>query len=161
MSIYTSASPDASAKEIRLARLLPGKRSDAIIMETYLVALQDRPAYKALSYTWGSLEFSHEILVNGIPFRLTANLDSALRHIRSENESLDVWIDLICINQEDLMEKASQVSLMGEIFRLTNEVLIWLGDCLEYPDVLEVEFTPFVNASRQHMDDEIKSGKFE
>ncbi|CAI0649432.1 unnamed protein product [Colletotrichum noveboracense] len=38
-----------------------------------------------------------------------------------------LWIDALCINQEDLDERASQVQLMKSIFRGAKRVLAWLG----------------------------------
>ncbi|KAK6069997.1 heterokaryon incompatibility protein [Seiridium cupressi] len=39
-----------------------------------------------------------------------------------------VWIDAICINQEDASERANQVKLMGRIFQRAHTVKIWLRD---------------------------------
>ncbi|KAK1844225.1 ankyrin and het domain-containing protein [Colletotrichum chrysophilum] len=38
-----------------------------------------------------------------------------------------LWIDALCINQDDLDERASQVQLMRSIFRGAKRVLAWLG----------------------------------
>lgn len=37
------------------------------------------------------------------------------------------WIDSICINQEDPDERASQVSMMSDIYQMAEKVIIWLG----------------------------------
>ena len=37
------------------------------------------------------------------------------------------WIDAICINQEDDLEKSSQVALMGEIYKEAANAIVWLG----------------------------------
>ncbi|KAK5657592.1 hypothetical protein OQA88_3167 [Cercophora sp. LCS_1] len=38
-----------------------------------------------------------------------------------------VWIDAICINQNDLEERKAQVMLMGQIYRSAKVVMGWLG----------------------------------
>ena len=39
-----------------------------------------------------------------------------------------LWIDALCINQDDLVERSAQVSIMGSIYSNTSKVLIWLGE---------------------------------
>lgn len=39
-----------------------------------------------------------------------------------------LWIDLICINQDDLDERSSQVELMRDIYRTARSVRIWFGE---------------------------------
>lgn len=41
------------------------------------------------------------------------------------------WIDAICINQEDVLEKSAQVSLMGEIYKKATHGIVWLGPTYE------------------------------
>jgi hypothetical protein len=38
-----------------------------------------------------------------------------------------LWADALCINQEDLLERAHQVNIMKNIFQRASRVLIWLG----------------------------------
>jgi hypothetical protein len=42
--------------------------------------------------------------------------------------SKTIWIDALCINQEDVAERSSQVSKMGRIFKLTRKVISWVGE---------------------------------
>lgn len=42
-------------------------------------------------------------------------------------ESSWVWINSICINQKDEDEKASQLALMGRIYKMSAKTAIWLG----------------------------------
>ena len=39
-----------------------------------------------------------------------------------------IWVDARCINQEDHVERSQQVGMMGDIYRLTQEALIWIGE---------------------------------
>lgn len=60
-------------------------------------------------------------------FTVRPNLHSALRTFRMENSPRTLWIDAICINQADLVEKSAQISLMRQIFEEGLRTLIWLG----------------------------------
>lgn len=51
--------------------------------------------------------------------------ETGLKRLPAEEEYF--WIDAICINQEDSEEKASQVAMMGEIYKMASSVVIWLG----------------------------------
>jgi hypothetical protein len=85
------------------------------------------PPYKALSYTWGTKQATRDIYINGQKLQITFSLALALLHLRPDAKSLRLWIDQICINQEDKAEKTKQVLLMDRIYRNTEEALVWLG----------------------------------
>jgi hypothetical protein len=55
------------------------------------------------------------------------NLGLAIRHLRSESRSVQIWADALCINQVDDEEKSNQVQLMYSIYQSASFVLIWLG----------------------------------
>ena len=71
-------------------------------------------------------------------FYVRPNLSDALRHLRNYSgsspqqssgrpQTLVIWIDYICINQEDNDEKSAQVRMMANIYKRAESVLIWLG----------------------------------
>lgn len=62
------------------------------------------------------------------------NLLCALRVLRAEGH-LVLWIDALCINQDDNRERGHQVEMMGDIYRKASCVLSWLGT----PDAFELE----------------------
>jgi hypothetical protein len=95
---------------------------------SYLLSLQHKPDYEALSYVWGPPTPRVEIICDGQPFSVTSNLGSALRGLRKKDEPRTMWIDAICINQNDLDERIHQVAFMGEIYSFAEEVMIWLGE---------------------------------
>jgi hypothetical protein len=70
---------------------------------------------------------SSEINLDGQPFPIGHNLHLALLHLRSPTHSISIWIDAICINQADTMERNSQVSLMAFIYTRATKVVAWLG----------------------------------
>ncbi|KAI9900048.1 hypothetical protein N3K66_004310 [Trichothecium roseum] len=99
------------------------------------------PAFEALSYTWGSLENPGTAYIrpstgnDGLPVDATAssslpigkNLESALRNLRSATATRTLWVDAVCINQDDDEEKAVQVVRMSDIYSLATRVVVWLG----------------------------------
>ncbi|MCJ1263714.1 hypothetical protein MMC22_003584 [Lobaria immixta] len=88
--------------------------------------------YGALSYTWGQTTANIPITINNQhDFLVTENLAAALRRLRRTVEPRWLWIDAICIDQNNKAERGQQVAMMGEIYKRANNVLIWLGE----PDV--------------------------
>ena len=45
-----------------------------------------------------------------------------------------LWIDALCLKQEDLVEKGQQVRLMPRIYSTARRVLAWLGEATENTD---------------------------
>ncbi|KAF1999093.1 HET-domain-containing protein [Amniculicola lignicola CBS 123094] len=87
--------------------------------------------FAALSYVWGDEQDRRNILLNGTVFSVTTSLEIALRALSAKNEFQDdykIWIDAICINQNDAIERASQVSKMREIYSGAWSVIAWLGE---------------------------------
>ncbi|KAH9905372.1 HET-domain-containing protein [Xylariomycetidae sp. FL2044] len=89
------------------------------------------PVFEALSYAWGSPEEPQMVLIasklkqSGLS--VTRNLAEALRHLRYTEQPRDMWIDAICINQEDRTERSQQVQRMSQIYAFASRVVAWLG----------------------------------
>lgn len=58
---------------------------------------------------------------------VSQNLALALRYLRSRDQVRTLWIDAICINQEDTDERSEQVGRMSDIYKLADKVIAWLG----------------------------------
>lgn len=84
--------------------------------------------YTALSYVWGDPAFVRPMICNGKPFKTTKNLDLALRYLRRTDTAVLLWIDQICINQDDPKEKTQQVILMSKIYQRAWSTVVWLGE---------------------------------
>jgi hypothetical protein len=84
--------------------------------------------YEALSYCWGSTNTDMTAIVNGRALRITANLYGALHYLKTRGSGRTLWIDAICIDQNNLSERAHQVGLMGEIFSYADRVIFWVGN---------------------------------
>ncbi|KAM0151835.1 hypothetical protein ACHAQE_008340 [Botrytis cinerea] len=67
-------------------------------------------------------------MLNGKPFYITSNLHSALLAIRRDNTSPRIWIDAICIDQNDDAEKEQQIKIMHQIYKHATNVRVWLGN---------------------------------
>ncbi|KAE9363791.1 HET-domain-containing protein [Stipitochalara longipes BDJ] len=97
-------------------------------------------SYQALSYTWGDGTRKVPITVNDREILVTKNLEAALINIRfrasgeRSEARLPLWIDAICINQEDSDERDAQVRRMKSIYEQAEMVLIWLGNFNEPTD---------------------------
>lgn len=66
--------------------------------------------------------------MDGTRVALTDNVFAALARIRSETEHRRIWVDALCINQDDGVEKTAQVHMMHRIYRNCVECLIWMGE---------------------------------
>lgn len=70
--------------------------------------------FTALSYEWGRPprpgDHKPTVQINVLwTVETQVNLDTALCHLRKPNEPLIIWVDAVCINQNDSAEKDQQV----------------------------------------------------
>lgn len=128
-----SASPAPHFK-FRLVRILPAAAKDVPLQCTLEVVTLEttKVDYKALSYNWGEKQSCFTIQLDGQPYLVTANLDLALQHIRDPTEPRLFFIDALCINQNDIEEKGSQVQRMFDIYRRATQVVVFLGEQREF-----------------------------
>ncbi|QIW97862.1 hypothetical protein AMS68_003380 [Peltaster fructicola] len=112
---------------IRLLSISPAKPNDCIRARLLIRSLFDAPPYLALSYSWGCRLAVEQISIDGVPFAITRHLWQALRALRSRDRSVVVWVDAICINQENPLDKSLQVQCMAQVYNEASEVRIWLG----------------------------------
>lgn len=119
-------------------------------LETWETASQLK--YAALSYFWGPEVHNGRIFLlsqeqdspsplypgewgratrhaTRIPIR--NNLFRALLRLRrsgTKAQPIALWVDFMCINQEDTSEKTEQLSRMVDIYSTATNVCIWLGE---------------------------------
>ncbi|KAH6663473.1 heterokaryon incompatibility protein-domain-containing protein [Halenospora varia] len=122
---------NADSDEIRLITLKRGavfSATDSPIECTLQYVSQSKaPRYEALSYCWGDPNNLLPILLDGCMMYVTANLFAALQQLRSE-QMLPLWIDAICINQQDIEERSHQVLRMNSIYSRAARVIAWIGE---------------------------------
>ena len=130
---YEYTTIDKEASEIRLMTILPDVfGSDVrITIQNHVFTESQIPVYEALSYAWGSNKKSVKIRIEETGgdrmLAVTSNLAEALQYLRYEDRSRILWIDAICVDQQNIPERGHQVSRMADIFRSASPVLIWLG----------------------------------
>lgn len=129
---YRYSPLDESLNEIRLLILHPGEFSADLHVSIHKATLtaEAPPIYEALSYVWGTTENPVDIKVGpsgSETLAITQNLAIALPYLRHNQEIRTLWIDAICVNQQNLRERGSQVKRMADIFRLADRAVVWLG----------------------------------
>jgi hypothetical protein len=72
--------------------------------------------------------FNGYITIGQSKVRVQENLDRALYRLRRPDLERTLWVDAICIDQENGIERGHQVSQMGRIFQLASTVYVWLGE---------------------------------
>jgi hypothetical protein len=114
---------------IRLLRLHGGYLNAPL--EGRLILSDGRETYEAMSYGGEPEQGSSSISIfsAGSTYKLAIkpNLEAALRQLRFPDRYRLLWIDAICINQEDIPEQDFHIQRMGSIFNTAVNVCIWLG----------------------------------
>ncbi|KAH8200340.1 hypothetical protein TruAng_005493 [Truncatella angustata] len=149
-----------NSSEIRLMCLDCGE-AEAPIHVTLEVHEQDScPEYETVSYTWAGEDGKsdeHKVIYAGEFWDVlpqTINCWYLLQYLRPAKGARVVWVDAICINQNDVVERGVQVAKMGEIYSLCSRVVIWLGR-----DV--VTKSTKSNRSRRRFEDILEYGSLE
>jgi hypothetical protein len=129
---------DSGGRAIRVLKLLSADDfSSEIECQIEHVDLDEDPFYEALSYTWGDANDRKEIQIDGHRVSVTANLEVALRYLRHKHHVGPfrvLWADALCINQDDLTEKAAQIRMMYEIYASAAAVMAWTGEASDDVD---------------------------
>ena len=122
--------PLANSNDTRVLEILPSNSqdlSDIISCRLSVISLDPPPEYRAVSYVWGDPNVNRTILVDGKSFIVRLNIWNFLMQMREDGDRDALWIDAICINQQDLKERGHQVAVMGQIYSKAAEVRVWLG----------------------------------
>jgi hypothetical protein len=132
---YLYSTLNEEAQEVRLLTILPGEKKSDIrvrlevagfteghvpefeVDDMSLSSVEDSADWleQALSYAWGSKKHPIKVFVSDSnnpvdsTLAVTQNLAKALPYLRYKDRPRMLWIDAICINQEDLVERSSQV----------------------------------------------------
>lgn len=120
--------PLPSSQSIRILWIHPASSTDKVVCTLEVANLDVHPAYLALSYTWGDPSSVKSIECNSVSSTVTENLFAALVRFRDRKERVAIWVDQLCINQNDLAERAQQVRIMGQVYVRASWVWIWLGE---------------------------------
>lgn len=140
----------SSPKSFRLLRLHDAASFEDPVectLEAHELDGGRRPAYTALSYTWGGSSRDEAIAVaaDGAAVGVTPTLVEALRHMRELQRDRDDagggggawwWVDMVCIDQDNLDERSRQVAMMRDIFQTATSTVAWLGPAGDGSDEL-------------------------
>jgi len=124
---------DFATREIRILALDMTNGDISCSLEH--VSLIEPGSYIALSYYWGGSSKEMKICIGLSMVPVTYNLYSALhaiwrtRHkiVKSVSQPIRVWVDAVCINQNDHQERSQQVCWMGQIYDKAEQVIAWVG----------------------------------
>lgn len=112
--------------QIRLIKLVPGEGQN-FTTTLYSFYRLEAPLFEALSYTWGPPTPQQVISLNDKLFPVRQNCYEALRSLCPPADFRWLWIDAVCINQDDNQEKSFQVQRMGDIYKSASTVIVYLG----------------------------------
>lgn len=91
--------------------------------------------FATLSYVWGTEEDSTPVIINGVRIKVRPNLGAALQSLRETSGRFTgrfrLWVDSLCINQADDVERAQQVSMMRDIYGMAWGVIAWIGSATD------------------------------
>lgn len=118
------------ANHIRLIKLQPSCRTGRLALVEQVSLVVADGTYEALLYAWGDSTSTPCRLLcgDGSFLPITLNLYQALLSLRKEKETRLLWVDAVCIYQDDLTEKSEQVLLMSQIYAKAKVATVYLGE---------------------------------
>lgn len=120
--------------DVRLLSLDPGSIEEPLKGSLRVVSLNDPPAFEAVSYCWGAPQVADVLWCDGTPLSVTQSVSELLRQLRDTKTTRNLWIDAVCIDQDNADECQRQIGLMGDLYRKAHEVIVWLGPGDEQTD---------------------------
>ncbi|KAI3316758.1 HET-domain-containing protein [Xylariaceae sp. AK1471] len=138
------SSPLQNADEFRLIIIYPALFNEVLRGELTTSNLSSplKPQYDALSYTWadetGNKTRSKTFFLEGGrgTILITKNCDAAIRRLRHPQQKRWVWIDALCIDQDNDGERTYQVSIMPRIYLSAKKVVVYTGEGTPQTDKL-------------------------
>ncbi|KAL9078909.1 MAG: hypothetical protein Q9157_002165 [Trypethelium eluteriae] len=160
---------------IRILNVFPGHPEDLevhceLILGTILDSkqrLEHNPPikfvpYDALSWCWGiqNEESWINIRKGGTRYAkaVRSDLVAALRALRHHEHDRRLWIDAVCIDEDNVTERNRQVEMMADIYGNADCVRIWLGNPSESSRIA-IRFIKKEVLQLQHFDELCESEK--
>lgn len=126
---YIYKSLEKLKPKFRLFQLQPPGADPSNICGCLLESsLDDHPFYESLSYVWGESNKDKTILLDGKSLKVTQSLLTALSYLRLSDKERILWIDQICIDQDNADERSHQVLQMSKIYKEATCNIAWLGE---------------------------------
>jgi hypothetical protein len=126
---YRPLRQGSNIRLLRLSRSSLEAHSPLVMTEHCLdVEAAEVPEFFGLSYCWGSPCRTQTLLVNESSIKISENLNRGLKELAKLDEYNEAlfWIDQICVNQQDLVERSHQVTMMHRIYQTAVKTVIWL-----------------------------------
>lgn len=124
---------------VRIFTLFPGEQDDPLHGSIWMTSLGTNVCYATVSYVWGQQSIPSSGIHTPVgTLKITESLDVTLRKLRKRHRTLDLWVDAICINQNDNHEKAEQVKILGLIFQNSTQTLGCIRAKEESDEVIEM-----------------------
>jgi hypothetical protein len=141
-----------SALGIRCIRLLNvSSINGRLVYNLFAVNLDNPPRFFALSYTWDGQQSDQDLICDASTLKVSRNVSKILPYLYKYLGPVSIWIDAVCINQDDESEKNIQVPMMQEIYTKTSKSIVWLGESdSNIDEAMRVIPTliPIINASK-------------
>ncbi|KAK4952810.1 hypothetical protein LTR10_009618 [Elasticomyces elasticus] len=121
---------DQSRREFRILIVEPAALHEPLRCQFQNISLLDKslPLYETVSYAWGNASKRDIIFVDGHQLEVPISAKKVLQRMRRIESSRIVWIDVVCIDQQNLIDRNYLVQLMCEIYSSTSTGFVWLGD---------------------------------
>jgi hypothetical protein len=120
--------PLFGSDSIRILSLLPRMQGNDIKVRIHHKKVSSLRICETLSYEWGEPTRTKHIFCENRVLMVTTNLLAALKRLRQPRKERLLWIDAVCINQEDLKERLQQVALMSAIYKSAKQTILWIGE---------------------------------
>lgn len=134
-----------SSHQLRLIKVEPSSSDTDLRFSVHTVDRNNvgkLPQYAAVSYQWGSGSADRVVHLDGRRFLCRPNLWWCLYYIRKHRRWSFLWVDAICIDQDNVSERNEQVALMDLTYKDAVAVYAWLG--LEYHPSSWDAYKPFL-----------------
>jgi hypothetical protein len=133
---YTALQTPCSFRLLRILHESDTSNNIHCTIEEHDRGDEECPRYTALFYAWGDTKSRRPIDLNGRTVLVTKNLYEALLHLRHRVPNIFIWIDTLCIDQENPAERGHQVTQMRAIYSEAQRVVSWLGPAGESVAIL-------------------------
>src|SRR3569833_3188424 len=132
--------PMKQSSELRILELEPGECDEPLRGRLRIEEIGKFPDYHTISYTWaderGDTDKNSAIHLDGAVLAITRNCHTALRRVRRQVSAIRLWIDAVCIDQDNISERGHQVNLMPKVYARARSVYVYLGESSDGSDAV-------------------------
>ena len=105
------------AHQFRVVKITSSSDKNTIRCRLSLTSIQNADgSYYALSYLWGPEQPTFDVQIDGKAFQVRENLWHFLERAQTRFPNVPFFIDAICIDQVNILERNKQVQMTGQIY---------------------------------------------